>query len=301
MPLFTNREFATLFWLALFVLWAMTRHEVRSSMLGVIKAFLNIKVVVPLLLFAVYIAAWVYAAANVGLWERTLLKDTLIWFVLSGLPLFVQSAEAGKDERFFQRAVLTTIGISAFLEFFVNVTSFTLLAELIIVPVLALLTMALTLTKFWARTQQEYVPTERFLGALLSIVGIGLLFATAREVYLQRDNLDSDLLWRSFLLFFWLPLVALPFIYGLALVAGYEIAFMRMRFANDRQLPSFKSRLALIIGLNGHLREVDSFSGPWAVWVSKAPTFRRALDLVRDSRHRGRRIMPRSGRSDTDS
>jgi len=82
----------------------------------------------------------------------------------------------------------------------------------------------------------------------------------------------------------WLPVVALPFVYVFALVASYELAFMRLGFANDRGRLSVKTRLAVILGLNGQVRDVNAFAGGWTRQVAEAPTFRIALERVRSFR-----------------
>jgi hypothetical protein len=74
------------------------------------------------------------------------------------------------------------------------------------------------------------------------MIGIVLIVFTAADLYQQRHKLDLDQLWRSLALTIWLPLVALPFVYLFALVAGYELAFMRLEFANQRQKLALRTR-----------------------------------------------------------
>ncbi|MBI2862137.1 MAG: hypothetical protein HYX89_04885 [Chloroflexi bacterium] len=259
----------------------MTLRNARASLLQVIKAFVQVNILLAMVMYAVYLVAWVWLAAEMGLWELPLLKDTIIWFSLSGFPLLFKFDQAGKDERFFRQAALTAVGVSVFLEFFLNITNFSLPAELVMQPLLAVLTMA----SMVADTQQRYPSMKRFCEVLLVIIGLFLIAATAQSIYGQRDTLDMDQLWRSLALLVWLPLVALPFIYAMALFAGYELAYMRMTLANDRQPPRFKSRLALLLGLNGQVRDVHAFGGAWAIRVASAPTLRLALQRVQEFRN----------------
>lgn len=68
----TNRELASLFWLTALLLGSMTRREVRRSIRQVFKAFMKVKIVVPLLVYGVYIALCVWLAERIGLWEESL-------------------------------------------------------------------------------------------------------------------------------------------------------------------------------------------------------------------------------------
>lgn len=182
--------------------------------------------------------------------------------------------------QFFHRSVIGTVQASVFLEFFLNITGFSLPFELFILPVVAVL----VLLSFLGSTEERYMPAKRIFDPILGVIGVCLIVATARNIYLQRHDLDVGQLWRSLALVIWLPVVALPAIYVLALFAGYEEAFLRMEFANDRQPPGWKARFALIVGLNGRVHEVNTIRGLWARRVAVAPSFRLALQQVRGFR-----------------
>src|SRR5687768_1337759 len=82
----TTRELASIILLLVLLFWSLPRRDVRAAMAGVAKAFLERKVLSVFILYALYIAAWTWVAAQRGIWEPSLLKDTVVWFVVTGFP-----------------------------------------------------------------------------------------------------------------------------------------------------------------------------------------------------------------------
>ncbi len=154
----TNRELASLIWIAVLLVVTMTRASGRASIVGVLNAFLNIKIIVPLLLFAAYVAGWVWLAEYIGLWEGVLIKDTIIWFVVAGLPLFMQSTQVGQDEDFFHRSLRRIFSLTIFLEFFLNIMGFSLLTEIVVLPIITVF----TLMPIVVGKKPEYAQQKRF-------------------------------------------------------------------------------------------------------------------------------------------
>jgi len=279
----TNRELATVIWLSVLLLFSLTKPDVRSALSSLSHAFFTIKIILPLVIFAAWLGVAVWLAHEVGLWKAYLVKDTVFWFGFTGLALFVNVGHAVQDEQFVRRKIRSTVGVSVVLEFFVNIISFGLIAELVLQLVIALLVALAVFTGM----NKQYVAVKRLTETSLSGILLALSFLTATDIYRHRRDLDLGELWRSFALGVWLPIAAVPFIYVFALVARHELAFVRMRFANQGQTPGSKARLAVVLGLNGQLRELHAFAGGWAGRVASAPSFRASLQRVREfRRHR---------------
>ena len=232
----STRELAALIWLTILVLVAARQPNIRAAMLGVLQAFLQIRIVRILVLFGGYIAIWIRLAEAGGFWERMLLKDTIVWVVLAGLPLLFQFAQVGRDSQFFTRSVRAIFAASVFLEFALNVTSFSLPVEMVLLPVATFL----GIMPGFVRSDEKYAAQRRFWDGLLGIAGFVFVVATWREIYVQRFEMEPSEVALSLALLLWLPLVSLPFVCTLALTAEYELAFMRMKFANRRR-PLVKS------------------------------------------------------------
>ena len=88
--------------------------------------------------------AWVglelWVGARLGLWNTVLAKGTILWTLGSaGVLLFncTQTDSDGDDAHFFRRTILATVGVAAFVEFFVNLYVMSLPAELVLQIVVA--------------------------------------------------------------------------------------------------------------------------------------------------------------------
>lgn len=274
----TNRELASVVLLAVVLAFGMGRADVRRAFRGVLRAFLNWRILTVITGYALYVAFWIWTATNIGLWDSSLLKDTIFWFVLAGFPLLFKSDQAGTSERFFRDTARSTVELGVFFGFFVNLVSLDLPWELALQFVLAVLVM----TRIVAVSESKYESARRLIDVLLVVIGVAMSVYTARVLYDQRRILDVENLAHSLLMTIWLPLVSLLFIFCFSLVAEYELAFIRMRFGGTkRRNPSFGEKLAVVVGLNVHVRDVHAFTGGWGGRVNAASTFYAGISEVR--------------------
>jgi hypothetical protein len=87
-----DREVATLIWLGIALACGMLSADIRSSLWHVVRAFIQPAILGPLAAFAAWTVGLVAAADAVGVWERDLRSDTMVWFVTVGLTLFFSLA-----------------------------------------------------------------------------------------------------------------------------------------------------------------------------------------------------------------
>lgn len=252
-----NRELASLILLGGLLAFALTRPGVRSSMRRVLKMFFHPKILLPVLLYLGIETGLVWLAALIGLWDFHLLSATILWVAFSGVGLLFSVNEAGEDPQFFRKRTRQIVAGAAFYEFFLNIKSFSLPIELILVLVVSVVAMMQVL----AISRAEFTNLRKPLNIFLSLIGLGLLAATLVDLIANWKAVDFEVLGQTLLLPVWLTLATLPYIYFLALFAGYELAFMRMERLNNRRKPSVRSRLAVVIELKGRVTDVHAFGG----------------------------------------
>ncbi len=274
----TNRELASAILLARLMAFGLTRADVRKSFGGVVRAFLNWRIQAPLVVYAIYIALCIWIARGLGLWNASHLKDTILWFLLAGIPLLFNVNQAGKNARFFRDTARSTVELGVFFSFFVNLVSLSLVGELILQILLAVLVG----TRSVAASDRQYEMVKRLVDILLLIIAVTLSVYTARSLYNQRESTDFDGVVQSLLMTIWLPLVSLIFLFCFALFVTYELAFIRMDLGGRNPRPStLRDKLALIAVLKTNIRDVHAFTGGWGGQVKAASTFRGALNEVR--------------------
>ncbi|EPR14161.1 hypothetical protein M527_12800 [Sphingobium indicum IP26] len=219
---FSNREIAGLVWLAVFILFAMRKRDVRSSFVGLVKAFFQPLIVVPLAFAAIYITGVVVLLERFQIWTVGNLKTTILWAFSFAFATMLDINRVSGDRTFFGKAVRDAVGITATLTFMVEFYSFSLPVELIAVPSLTLMGMMHVLSGH----RPEHAAAGRVLGSLLSLTGLGYI---GYSLYQTVANLAAfatlDTL-REFGIPIVLTVCFLPFLYLLVLYAVYERVFM---------------------------------------------------------------------------
>ena len=99
---FNNREWSILIWVSLFLLWAISRKEIRDSFHDVLRAFFQIKIIIPTALLAIYAFGSIVLLSKIGYWEYSLLKDTVIWFLGVAFIMLVNSVKASEEDGYFK-------------------------------------------------------------------------------------------------------------------------------------------------------------------------------------------------------
>jgi hypothetical protein len=282
-----NRELATLIWLTVFLCWVLSKPELRSGLSGVLRSFLHPFISISLLAMAGYVTLEVWAGARLGIWNSELLKPTLLWAVLSGGVMFFESSKAARDPRFFRTLLAETAAIGVFVEFFMNVFVMSLLAELIVQPMIA--TMAILRAVAGSKVENRLV--RKFLDALLALTGFAFFAYTASRTYSDWATLDARDVTLEFLLPVWLTAGLLPCIYVLSLVITYDSGLRGINWAAKDGRPRWRAWLALAAGLHFRHRDVKAFNWNRARQLVEAPTLSAARAVVRDFRRERRAAL----------
>jgi hypothetical protein len=106
-----SREFALLIWLVPVLWWILSNKDLRSGLGDIFRTFLHPQIFLPLLATFGYIGLEVWAAARLGVWNRDLLKPTILWAVLTASVMFFESIKAAKDPQFFRTVLAETIAV----------------------------------------------------------------------------------------------------------------------------------------------------------------------------------------------
>jgi peptidoglycan/LPS O-acetylase OafA/YrhL len=238
----TNRDIAFLVWLSVVVVFLAWKRDTRESLMAVARAFWG-KVAVLFLCYVVYIALVVALAYTVDAWNTGLLKETVAWFLVPGIVLLFGFSKAYEGRAFYLRTLLRVIGLTAVIEFYVNLTSFPLWFELVLLP----LTVFLVALSTVAGLKPDTEIAKRWVDRVIAVVGLVVLVATG--IYLANDwaNLDKTEMALSFAQPIWLTLASLPFIFVFSLFAGYEEQFVRIGFFSKDD-PKARRRAKLALG-----------------------------------------------------
>lgn len=271
-----NRELATFILLGALLALLLIKRDLRSSLGQVLKLMLSPKLGLPLLGFAGWTLLVVWLAQQVGLWSWGLTAETVLWFLFVGMAWYMHLADAGKDENFFKRRVIETVGVGAVFEFFINLKVLSLPLEL----VLQVFLLFVILLDVVARQKEEHKAVVKLTTTVLAVVGVALTAFTVRALILDWDTLDLNELVGQLLLPVWLTASAVPCVYLIALYAGYESLILHLKFWNDSRRPSLRALCGVVVALKGSLVDIGGFRGMPAKQAARSRSFHEARRAV---------------------
>lgn len=244
-----GREKALLVWGLIAFVFILVNRKTHDAMLGVVKAFLNIKIVAPFLAMFFYSGMLLWLLNIVGLWNSALLKDTIFWLFGTAIVLFFNTNRASQNPSLLKKMLLETVAFTVFLEFLANLYSFSFLAEFTLMPLLFFVVAMSAL----ADSKDVYRIVRKPLKAILAGYG---LFVLPYSIFTAFNNLFESLTLYN-LLSLVIPSVLtvmyLPFIYLFALIMAYELLFVRLGslMRGNKELARFtKKRILISFGLN---------------------------------------------------
>jgi hypothetical protein len=280
----TNRDVAFLVWLTVVAVFVLVRPGGRKGIREILEA-LRGKVAALIVAYAVWIAAAVAGAYVLGFWNAGLVKETVAWFAVPGLVLLFGFQRAYDGRAYYLGTLFRVIGLSALVEFYVNLTAFDLWVELLLLPLIVILGAVSAV----AGLKPETEIAKRFVDRLTTVVGLLILLGTAGYVIRNWAGLDQKELALLFVLPIWLTATTLPFIFAFSLFANYETTFTRIDlFSKDNPRARRRAKLALISVYGLRNRELHRFAGPGAQELARAGSWDEARRIIAFHRAKAR-------------
>lgn len=204
-----NRETAIGIWLLCIFLLCLMSKKLREPVWEVLKAIFDLRLVVFFGSVGALVIAICLALKNVGLWGSDQSAATFLWFAFSGTITAGKALQVQEDEEFFKKLFWDSIKVAGAFEFIVVAHSFSLFAELLLAPILAMLGMFQAI----ADTKEEYAPVKKLVNVLLFGVVILFLWNSAAEIINNPDAFFTSQTGRNFLLPAFLTIGCIPIFY----------------------------------------------------------------------------------------
>jgi len=230
MNLFNNREIATAIWLLVIFILMLFKRDIRKSLLDVINAFFKIKILSSIFLMIAYTTGIVFVLYQINFWNTSLLKDTVVWFCFTGILMSFNLVTSDTDQNLFRKIIVSNIKIVIIIEFIVNTYTFSLVGELILIPVVTFI----VILEVVAKTDEKDSSVAKLMNGLQIIIGIVILIFAISNVVSDYKNFGSLDTLRNFLLAPLLTISFLPFIYFMVLFATYELLFTRLNLGYEK-------------------------------------------------------------------
>lgn len=106
--IFNNRELAFGLLIIVVVIGSIIWKQTRPQALDVAKIYFSKKILIPQVLYWIYLALVVFMFYKLRLWNISMLKDTIVWSVIAAFIIVVE-ALTGKDQIVYPRKLFFEI------------------------------------------------------------------------------------------------------------------------------------------------------------------------------------------------
>lgn len=230
MSILSTREWATLIWGCIFMLYVLCHREIRKSLWNVIVIFFDKKLRILWEIILLYVLTITMVFCYLPIWENIYIKDIIIWFLFSGLIYCMNAVSSEADETYIKKILKDNLKFTMILEFFMSTFTFNIWIELAIIPVITIITVMNVI----AEKKEEYKSVHKLLDSILAIAGFWIFYETIKigiKEYKQLNIINT-------LVSFMIPIVYLiliiPLEYILELYSKYEVLFLRMTFKEEK-------------------------------------------------------------------
>jgi len=238
---FSNRELSIIIWASLLLIPAFIfKKDVRDSLIHLIKTFFGKKLLTVWCITAFYITISGWFLCKLQLADKSIIKDSVFYFFLVAIPIYMKLSDI---ETFsVKRSLLSFLKISLFFEFLVTSYSFSMLGELIFIPVLFMVTCIYYVSEKDKRAKDVKKISEIVL-TILSLLMVSHCIKSIIEGY-------KDIPFISFFLPFIYTLILSPFLYLLSILCLYEEIILRFNWLLPKE---FKGKAIWLLIKNGKL------------------------------------------------
>lgn len=255
MKLFNSREQAIAIYAILglvYVVWK--KEDLRTQFVNILAMLANWKILASIVGMGLWTIAVVTVLDHLGVWTRDLLKDTILWFLFSGLvTAFSSLGTRGEFE--WRTLVAENVGVVVVLEAVLNTYTFPLAGELVLVPVAFFAGGIDAYARYQGDRTDRRISTGvlTVLGTILLVVNV-VYIATHWSTFLGVSTLREGLLHPVLFVGF------IPCMYLIALISKYERLFLQLDIWTvvDEEIVRYaKWRLIRLLGFR--LSTVEAF------------------------------------------
>jgi hypothetical protein len=244
-----NREKAIIIWAVVFFVWALSQKEVRASARKLLNALFCSKITIIILAMLFYVSMLVLFYSQIHFWDTLVIKDTVYWLFGVGFVILFNATKTYQESHFFRNLILDNLKVVVILEFISNLYSFSLPAELVLVPVMVFVVGLQAV----AESEPKYLLAKKAIDFLMAAIGLVLLVYVVFRAATDFSNLATLDNLRGFLFPLLMTLGYLPFLYLFGLFLAYESLFTCINIfmkKNDRLANFTKKRIFTLCHMN---------------------------------------------------
>lgn len=299
-----NRVLAQLIWLSIVALSLFISSTIRSSIWGIVRAFvLILKRTIPWIILSWFIFV-IYLASRIGLWDTNMMVATVWWSLASGTVLTYDAATSTSDMKFFTRRLKDLVSATLIVEALITLVEMPLPVELLLVPICFIL---MAIIAFSESRSTDTHNMGSCAGCIMLAIGAGIIIFNIWSWASGRVSIASSEVFREMVLPVYLTITFIPVLYLLTIYSRWELLYKRITdlTSTGSYIRRLRRRLTLIrvvIQVSGlHLKSSPFLRAPIMfkrIFVSDKPNEVRKniqceLEKVRREEARQRELAER--------
>lgn len=256
MSILSTREWATLIWGLLLLIYIMGHKEIRKSFWRVIIIFFDRKLRILWEIILLYILIITMIFCHLSIWKNIYIKNIIVWLLFSGLIYCMNAVSSEADENYIQKILKDNLKFTIILEFFMSIFTFNIWTELAIIPIITIITVmnAIVVGK------EEYKTVHKLLDFVLTLAGFWILYETIKVGIIEYKELNIINTMVSFMIPIVYLVLIIPLEYALELYSKYEILFLRMTFMEGKDKKTkIRNRIAVLCSCGISVRRILLF------------------------------------------
>lgn len=225
MDVFSTRDISTIVWSLVFFVFMLKNKSIRESVIDIIRMLFSKSIMVPFIAIIIYLGLLLLFTFKLRIRAYIDLKEVIIWVLFSGVPLCYSVATKIPDKSYFKEIVGENIKFIIFIEFIISTFTFSLIMELIIVPLFTLLFMIEVVSSM----KKEYENVNKVISYILAIAGFIILyksFSLAIKNYRELSSIESLV---SIVTPIILSILYIPIIFLFGVWFNYSNIFFRLK------------------------------------------------------------------------
>lgn len=218
MELLNTRELAYAILISTGLVAGLLIKDLRKDLLPILNALFSKSFLKLYGFFLSYNLLVVILLKRIGVWEISLLKDTLFWMIFAGLPLVYKAGRAKEIKVYFVEILKSMFALTVVLEFLMGLHTFSLLIELLLAFIMLFLILLIAFAKVREGNEKVVSVLEWTFLMVTMVVVLG-------EFNYVVSHISEFVKWEYFWQF-WLPaelaVLLIPFLYAVVTYLRFE-------------------------------------------------------------------------------
>jgi len=254
-----SREWAILIWVLIAIAYiarVSVWQTLKESLLRLLGAIASRHIISSITFMAIYVVVIIYGLSQLGLWDSSLLKESLIWFFSVAIFSLFQLNKFLESPKQLKTLVFDNLKLVVVIEYLVGVYTFNFAVELVLVPLVSIISIMLAYTQL----RPEHEQAQKFLNGVSIIVGIVII---ASATYLLFKNFQQ-VANRQAALEFFMPIILsifyTPFMGFMIVYSTYQTVLIRLRYSITQRHAEIYARFAAMLIFNLRIGMLERWS-----------------------------------------